>query len=84
MVPLEKVLEGPSPGRAPILAPEAPKRVKPPAPPGVPDGRGLAAPHARRTTEALVRSRSSGIGGSRSRGVLSPPELTGGPPSPQS
>jgi hypothetical protein len=32
MVPLEKVFEDPSPGRAPILAPEAPKRVEPPAP----------------------------------------------------
>jgi hypothetical protein len=32
MLPLEKVLEEPSAGRAPILAPEPSKRVEPPAP----------------------------------------------------
>jgi len=34
MVPLEKVLQEPSSGRAPILAPEPPKRVEPPVPRG--------------------------------------------------
>ena len=32
MVPLEKVLEEPSSARAPILTPERPRRVEPPAP----------------------------------------------------
>ena len=32
MVPLEKVLQEPGPGRAPVLAPERRKRSEPPAP----------------------------------------------------